>query len=352
MVFSESVVEEAAVGWFRELGYQVVGGPDTLLGLGAVRNSYSDVVLLGMLRDSLTRLNPHLPTEALADALRRLTRHGGSTLRARNRAFHQMLVNGVSVEYQEGDGIRGAQVQVIDFDDASSNEWLVVNQFTVVEDKNMRRPDIVVFVNGLPLGVVELKNPADEEATVWEAWQQLQTYKAELPSLFSMNEILVVSDGIQTLAGTLTAGREWFKPWRTIEGEELAPATLPSLKVLIRGVFEKKRFLDLVRDFVVFEDDGGGGLVKKMAGYHQFHAVQAAVDQTLRAARLDGPSKEPWCRHSRSRSQTGWSTWGPADRRGLAHAGVGQELDHGLLCRGHHPPGGHGEPDHRGLDRP
>ena len=263
MVFSESVVEEAAFGWFRELGYQLVGGPDSLLAPCPLRDGYSDVVLLGTLQSTLTRLNPDLPSEALGDGLRRLIRPAGATLRARNRSSHRMLVNGVNVEYQEGDGIRGAQVQVIDFDDPSNNDWLAVNQFTVVEDKNRRRPDIVVFVNGLPLGVIELKNPADEEATVWEAWHQLQTYKAELPSLFSMNEILVVSDGLQTLAGTLTAGREWFKPWRTIEGEELAPATLPTLEVLIRGVFDKKRFLDLVRDFVVFEDDGGGGWSRK-----------------------------------------------------------------------------------------
>ena len=292
MVFSESDVEEAALDWFRDLGYEVVAGPDTLLEPHSLRGSYADAVFASVLQNNLFRLNPDIPTGALGDAFRRLTLLGGSTLRTRNRAFHRMLVDGVGVEYQEGDGIRGAQVRVIDFENPSNNDWLAVNQFTVVEDKNRRRPDIVVFVNGLPLGVIELKNPADEEATVWEAWHQLQTYKAELPSLFSMNEILVVSDGLQTLAGTLTAGREWFKPWRTIEGEELAPTTLPTLEVLIRGVFEKTRFLDLVRDFVVFEDDGGGGLVKKMAGYHQFHAVRAAVDQTLRAARLDRSTEE------------------------------------------------------------
>ena len=314
MVFSESVVEEAALGWFCELGYQVVGGPDTLLGPHPLRDSYSDAVLASALRDALTRLNAGLPSEALADAFRRLTRPEGSTLRARNRAFHRMLVNGVNVEYRVGGGIRGAQVRVINFDDPSNNDWLAVNQFTVLENKNKRRPDIVLFVNGLPLGVIELKNPADEEATIWAAWHQLQTYKAELPSLFSMNEILVVSDGLQTLAGTLTAGREWFKPWRTIDGEELASECLSGLEVLIRGVFEKTRFLDLVRDFVVFEDDGGGGLVKKMAGYHQFHAVRVAVEQTLRAARLD-PRAVGGCgtadTHGASRRQGG----APGDRR-------------------------------------
>ena len=164
MRISESDVEAAALGWFRELGYQVVGGPDTLLGLDPIRDNYSGVVLPQAVRDAATRLNPALPSVALDDACRRLTLPEGSRLRTRNRAFHRMLVNGVNVEYQEGDGIRGAQARVVDFDDPSNNDWLAVNQFTVVEDKNMRRPDIVVFVNGLPLGVIELKNPADEEA--------------------------------------------------------------------------------------------------------------------------------------------------------------------------------------------
>ena len=214
MVFSESIVEEAALGWFRELGYQVIGGADTYPGVHSLRDGYSDVVLRSSLRGALARLNPNRPSDALDDAFRRLTRPEGSTLKSRNRSFHRMLVDGVNVEHREGGAIRGAQVRVVDFEEPSNNEWLAVNQFTVTENKNKRRPDIVLFVNGLPLGVVELKNPADEDASVWAAWQQLQTYKAELPSLFSMNEFLVISDGMQTLAGTLTAGREWFKPWR------------------------------------------------------------------------------------------------------------------------------------------
>ena len=284
-MISESIVEGTALGWFRELGYEVVGGPDTLLGPRFLRKVYSDVVLEPVLRGALFGLNRDLPDEALEDAYRRLTRPEGSTIEARNRAFHRMLVEGVPVEYRVDGGIRGAQVRVVDFDDPSRNRWMVANQFTVVENRNRRRPDIVVFANGLPLGVIELKNPADEEATVWEAWHQLQTYKAELPALFSMNEVMVISDGMQTRAGTLTAGREWFKPWRTIDGESLAPVFLPGLEVLIRGMFDRRRFLDLVRDFIVFEDEGGR-LVKKMAGYHQFHAVGAAVTETLRAARL------------------------------------------------------------------
>ena len=191
------------------------------------------------------------------------------------------------MEHRAADGaIRGAQAKVIDFDDPANNDWLAVNQFTVTENRNTRRPDVVLFVNGLPLGVIELKNPSDEDATIWTAWQQLQTYKAELPTLFSMNEALMVSDGTEARIGTLTSGREWFKPWRTITGEGSADPHLTELQVMLEGVFEPSRFLALVRDFIVFEDDGSEALVKKMAGYHQFHAVHVAVNETLRAAEL------------------------------------------------------------------
>ena len=282
---TESVVEDAALDWFRALGYNVISGPDMPPGPHALREGYAEVVFPSVVRGALARLNPNLPTEALDDTFRRLTRPEGSTLEARNRAFHRMAVDGVTVEYRDGNGaIRGAQAQVFDFELPSNNDWLAVNQFTVTDNEHERRPDIVLFLNGLPLAVIELKNPADETATVWTAWQQIQTYKAELPSLFALNAVLAVSDGVLARIGTLTAGREWFKPWRTIEGEELAPVFLTDLQVLIEGLFEKERFLAMLRDFIVFEDDGSGALVKKMAGYHQFHAVEVAVTETLRAA--------------------------------------------------------------------
>ena len=280
-------MEDAALDWLRELGYDVISGPDMPPGPYALRESYADVVFDSSLRGALEQLNPNLPSQALDDAFRKLTRPEGSTLAARNRAFHRMLVDGVTVEYRNAEGVvRGAQAKVIDFDNPEENDWLAVNQFTVIENKHERRPDIVLFVNGLPLGVIELKNPADEDATIWTAWQQLQTYKNELPTLFSMNAILIVSDGIDARIGTLTAGKEWFKPWRTIGGQELAPVFLPDLQVLIEGVLHKRRFLSLLRDFTVFDDDGSGDLAKKMAGYHQFHAVQVAITETLRAAEL------------------------------------------------------------------
>ena len=285
---NESTVEDAALDYLESLGWGVAHGPDIAPDTpGAERVDYGDVVLARRLRDALVRLNSDLPAGALDDAFRKLTRLEGTSLAFRNRVFHRLMVDGVTVEYRDtGGGVRGAQVKVIDFDDPSRNDWLAVNQFTVTENKNTRRPDVVLFVNGLPLGIIELKNPADEDATIWTAWQQLQTYKAELPSLFAMNAALMVSDGMEARVGTLTAGREWFKPWRTISGEGLADSNMPELQVMLEGVCDVGRFLLLVRDFVVFEDDGSGALVKKMAGYHQFHAVRVAVGETRRAVEL------------------------------------------------------------------
>jgi type I restriction enzyme R subunit len=285
---TESVVEQAALAWLESVGWSVRHGAESAPGeLAAERSDYGQVVLEQRLRDALAQLNRSLPAVALDDAFRKLTRPEGAELSARNRAAHRLLVDGVTVEYRTPDGeIRGAQAQVLDFDNTDANDWLAVNQFTVVENKHSRRPDIVLFVNGLPLAVVELKNAADENATIWTAFQQLQTYKAEVPSLFATNALLVISDGVEARVGTLTAGREWFKPWRTVSGERLADPHLPELQVVSEGVFAPRRFLDLVRDFIVFEDEGGGRLAKKMAGYHQFHAVRVAVSETLRAAEL------------------------------------------------------------------
>ena len=313
---TEAVVEQAALGWLAGLGWGVVHGRDIAPGAAdAERADYGQVVLERRLRDALADLNPGLPGPAQADALRRLTQPEGSTTEARNRAFHRMLVDGVTVEYRDGEGrIRGGQARVIDFDDPSNNNWLAVNQFTVTENKNNRRPDVVLFVNGLPLGIIELKNPTDEDATIWTALQQLQTYKAELPALFSMNEALVVSDGLEARIGTLTAGREWFKPWRTISGETLDAPGLAQLQVMLEGVFQPWRFLAFLRDFIVFEDDGSGALVKKMAGYHQFHAVRAAVGETLRAARLQ--RKDDRTGEEQGRYEAGRRPGGdPGDRR-------------------------------------
>lgn len=292
-LLSESAVEKASLGWLREIGYLVIGGADMQPGVNSLRETHEDVLFPTTLREALSRLNPELPKEAIDDAERRLLHPEGQTLEARNRAFHRIATDGVTVEYRDGGGaIHGAQVRVFDFDDPENNDWIAVNQFTVSEGENNRRPDIVVFVNGLPLAVIELKSPVDENATISSAWRQIQTYKEEIPSLFIFNLALVVSDGISARIGPLTAGLEWFKRWRTIKGESPAPTFYSELQVLIEGVFEKRRFLDLLRDFTVFEDDGTGALAKKMAGYHQFHAVRAAVSETLRAAKISQAAQE------------------------------------------------------------
>jgi type I restriction enzyme, R subunit len=286
----ESDVEEAALGWFNSLGYTAVFGPSIAPEEAAAeRADYQEAFLERRLRDALANLNPTIPPDALEQAFRKITRPESPSVIANNRVFHRMLVDGVEVEYQRADGsIAGDRAKLIDFDDIEANDWLVVNQFTVTEGQYNRRPDIVVFVNGLPLAVLELKNATDENATIWTAFNQLQTYKQQIPPLFIFNEALIVSDGLEARIGTLSSDKERFMPWRTIEGDALASASMLQLEVLIRGVFEKPRFLDLLRHFIVFEDEGGGNLIKKMAGYHQFHAVRGAVTATVEASRPEG----------------------------------------------------------------
>jgi type I restriction enzyme R subunit len=290
MQLNESVVEEAALSWFRELGYIVANAPHLAPGeIAAERSSFADVVLVGRFRDAVARLNHKIPSDAREEALRKVLRHDAPSLVGNNRAFHRMLRDGVPVEYRRTDGsIAGDHVRLIDFDTPDANDWLVVNQLTVIESENNRRPDIVVFVNGLPLGLIELKIPEDTDKWFAAAYNQIQTYKQEIPSLMHHNELTVVSDGLEARIGSLTANQEWYKVWRTIEGQFDAPATALELETLVRGVFEKRRFLDLIRNFIAFEEDPDRGSVHKLiAGYHQFHAVKAAVDETIRATRSE-----------------------------------------------------------------
>lgn len=281
----ESDVEQAALEWLSSLGYEVLVGPDIAPGMTAAeRDDYGQVVLERRLRQGLVRLNPQVPVDALEEAFRKLTRPDSPSLIANNHTIHKYLVEGVPVEYRRSDGSFGTHlVRVLDYDDPENNEFLAANQFTVVENQHERRPDVVLFINGLPVAVIELKNPADENATIWTAFNQLQTYKEQIPSLFAYDEVLVISDGVEARVGTLTADRERFMPWRTIGGKELADPSLSQLQVVLEGVFEKRRFLDMIKYFIVFEDVGSGVLVKKMAGYHQYHAVNVAVEETLRA---------------------------------------------------------------------
>jgi len=289
-MIAESAVEESVLEWFCSLGYVIANGTEIAPGEDlAERTSYDQVVLEPRLRDAVWRLNPGVSSDGRNEAIRKVLRTEHPTLVANNRSFHRMFVDGVTVEYQRrGGGITGRLVRLVDFDDPGNNDWLAVNQFTVVDGQNNRRADVVIFVNGLPLGVVELKNPADEDATVWKAFQQLQTYKKQIPALFTYNEVLVVSDGLAARIGSLTADKERFMPWRTIEGQEPASAKLLQLEVLVRGVFDRRRFLDLIRYGVVFDRDARDNVIKILAGYHQFHATNAAVAATVEATRPHG----------------------------------------------------------------
>ncbi len=287
--FTESHVEEAALQWFKGLGYEIGHGPDIAPdGPCPERARYGDVVLAGRLRSALQRLNPHLPADTLEEVFRKVHQTETPSLIEENRRLHRMMVDGVDIELSREDGsIGGDKARLIDFDHPERNDWLAVNQFTVIEHQNNRRPDIVIFINGLPVAVLELKNPGDENATLDGAFNQLQTYKNQIPSLFRTNAVLVTTDGLHARIGSLTADLERFMPWRTVDGKTIAPKGTPEMGTLIEGVFGKDRLLLLIRDFTVFGDTGSG-LVKIVAGYHQLHAVGHAVKSTLAATGLEG----------------------------------------------------------------
>ena len=285
----EGDVEVAALQWLEGLGYGVLSGaavsPDGVL---RERVSHGETLLLGRLRDAIRRLNLKLPSEALEEALRKILQVEKPSLVEENRRLHRYLIDGVPIEVVCEDGsVSGDIARLVDFVNTDANDWLVVNQFTVIEGQNNRRADMVVFINGIPLAVIELKSPGDENATLHGAFNQLQTYKDEVPSLFRTNAALVISDGLQARLGSLNARLERFMPWRTVDGTIVEPAGTPELGTLIEGVFERSRFLSLLRDFTVFSDTGSG-LAKIVAGYHQFHAVRHAVARTIAASSPEG----------------------------------------------------------------
>jgi len=292
--FGESHVEEAGLEYFRALGYEVrIGNEIAPDSDKAERQSYSDVILVGRLREAVQRLNPALPQSAREDAIRQVLQTGMPTLVHENRRLYKLMSDGVPVQFHGDDGvIRSDAVHLINHipQEADQNDWLAVSQFTVIENGKNRRADIVVFVNGLPLGLLELKNPGDENATLEKAFGQLETYKDQISSLFRTNAVLVTSDGLQARIGSLTSDLERFMPWRTENGRDISPKGWPELPTLINGVFDKRRFLTLLRDFTVFGDTGEG-LVKIIAGYHQFHAVGHAVQRTIEASRPEGDRK-------------------------------------------------------------
>ena len=285
---NEAIVEDATLDIFRALGYQTLRGPDIGPGGDAEeRSGWDGVILTQRINDAVARINRDLPQEAVNAVVTQVLRAESQNTLAENLRVHQLITKGVPVEYRHADGaIRHALAWLLDFDDPDNNEWLALNQFTIIEDGKNRRPDVVVFVNGLPLGLFELKNPGDENATLKGAFNQLQTYKSDIPSLFMANEVCVVSDGLGALIGSFSAGFEHYAPWKTIEGRTVI-TDKTQLEVLIRGVFEPKHFLDLVRNFIVFSDEPSG-LVKRVAKYHQYWAVNAALESTIEASRPDG----------------------------------------------------------------
>lgn len=285
----EDAVEMAALSWFDLIGWRTLPGdylaPDGPLG---ARADYRQCVLEPELRSALATLNPDATPTMIEAAVRAVLDVPSQELRENNRAFHPLLASGVPVEIVENGETRTVGLRLLDRQNLSANRWLVSNQFVVQGEHEVIRPDIVTFVNGLPLAVLELKSPVHEAATLESAWNQLQNYKAKAPELFRTNQVLVISDGLDARIGALTAGLDRFGPWRTIDGDRLDDEGRPELEVLIRGVFAPERFLDLIVDYVAFEVVDGVVKSKKLAGYHQFHAVRKALASTEQAAAEGG----------------------------------------------------------------
>jgi len=287
----ESEVEQVALDILSGLNYDIIHGPDIAPDSEKPeRKNYQEVVLIDRLRRVVDNLNPTIPDEAKEEAIKKILRNESPELTTNNERFHEMLVNGIDIEYRKDGRIAGDKVWLIDFSNPDNNEFLAINQFTVIENDNNRRPDIVVFINGLPIAVIELKNPADENATVKSAFNQFETYKEQIPSLFNHNEILIISDGIEAKAGVISSTWERFLPWKTIDGVNKAPASAPQIEVLLKGMFNKSILLDLIKHFIVFEKDRYF-TCQKLAVYHQYHAVNKAIGASMHAASAKGDKR-------------------------------------------------------------
>ncbi len=299
-MITEDQLEQLCLDWFKSVGYDYVNGYDIAPdGESPERVDYQQIILHDRLLTCLQRLNPHIPLASLELVAQSLAKPETPILIKNNKAFHHYLLEGVKVDYKDNGEDKTDYVQLVDFDNVSNNQFLVVNQFTIKGTKGNRRPDVLVFINGLPLAVLELKNPADSHADIWQAYQQLQTYKDEISDLFTFNEALVVSDGFEARVGSLTANKERFLPWRVVNNEDDKPLYEYHLETMVKGFFKPELFLDYLRYFVLFENDGGssdnpaaGAIIKKIAGYHQFHAVREAVKATVIAAQQPDVIKE------------------------------------------------------------
>ncbi|MCC7135416.1 MAG: type I restriction endonuclease subunit R, partial [Nitrosomonas sp.] len=298
---TESAIEELAIKLFEQLGYSHIHAPDIAPdGDHPERTRYDEVLLTSRLEKALQRINPGMTVTVLQTALKEVERIHSPELLSNNETFHRLLTEGVKVSYQQAGNERGDIVWLIDFENPGNNEFVVASQFTVIENNQNKRPDLVVFVNGIPLVVIELKNAIDENTTIKSAFKQLETYKQSIPSLFTYNALLVISDGLEAKAGSLSAGISRFMTWKTADGKVEASHLVSQLETLIKGMLNKKTLLDLVRHFVVFEqsrkEDPQTGVisistVKKIAAYHQYYAVNAAVASTLRAADISPDSR-------------------------------------------------------------
>ncbi|KAF0092542.1 MAG: HsdR family type I site-specific deoxyribonuclease [Fusobacteria bacterium] len=287
--FCESHLEEATLEWFEELGYEIVFGPDIAPdGEYQERKDYRDVILNERLKEALVRINPNMLGEAIEDAFKQIVIPKSPSLIMNNKAFHKMITDGIDVQVRQPDAsYRTEKVYVFDFDKPLNNDFMVANQFTIVEHGVEKRPDVVAFTNGIPLVVIELKSASDENVDITDAYNQLQTYKMTIPSLFTYNSFMVTSDGVNARAGTLSSDEDRFMAWRTIDGDDVASLSIPQLEVLIKGMFQRDRFLDIIRHFILFQSDGKD-TTKILAGYHQYHAVNKAVDSTERATMDSG----------------------------------------------------------------
>ncbi|HLQ98185.1 MAG TPA: HsdR family type I site-specific deoxyribonuclease, partial [Candidatus Dormibacteraeota bacterium] len=290
--FHEDDLEQATLEWLEELGYETLHGPDIAVdGEYPERESYQEVVLHDRLEEALRKINPSASSNSIERAIQLVTMIESPSLIVNNRNFQKFVTDGIDVEFRTDDGRNATEkLWLFDFENMNNNDFVAVNQFTVIEGQNNKRPDVVVFVNGLPLVVIELKSSTNEQAGITEAFHQIQTYKRTIPSLFNYNTFLVISDGVNARAGSLTANEERFMMWRTEDGETIAPTSNPQLETLLRGMFKQDVLLDILRHFVVFQSDGENTF-KIVAAYHQYYAVNKAVEQAKRASSADGDRK-------------------------------------------------------------
>ena len=284
---TENEIEEIALSYLQNLGYSYILGTDISPDGEHPERQYTDVVLITRLRDAIDKLNPTLGQDAKEDALKKVLRTDSPNVLINNETFHKYLSQGVDVEVRTADGIRGQKVYIVDFENPENNEFLAVNQFTIIEGSQNKRPDIILFVNGLPLVVIELKNATDENATLKSAYNQLQTYKQAIPSLSTYNELLIISDGWDAQCGTLTSDFGRFMSWKTKDGTTTADHLQPEMEVMFYGMLNKQTLLDLISQFIVFEKSDTKTL-KKVAAYHQYYAVNKAVESTVIASSNNG----------------------------------------------------------------